>query len=99
MRDAAFQGSGCAISTASASMLTQAIKGRTVDEAEALFRRFHALVTGQEANGDQDVDLGKLAVFGGVRDYPARVKCASLAWHTLHAALGSPASEVVSTED
>jgi nitrogen fixation NifU-like protein len=99
VRDAAFQGSGCAISTASASMLTQAIKGRTVDEAEALFRRFHALVTGQDANGDQDVDLGKLAVFGGVRDYPARVKCASLAWHTLHAALGSPASEVVSTED
>jgi nitrogen fixation NifU-like protein len=99
VRDASFQGSGCAISTASASMMTQAVKGRTVAEAEALFRRFHALVTGQDANGDADVDLGKLAVFGGVRDYPARVKCASLAWHTMHAALVSASNEVVSTEE
>lgn len=99
VRDASFQGSGCAISTASASMMTQAVKGSSIAEAEALFHRFHALVTGQPANGDSKVDLGKLAVFGGVRDYPARVKCASLAWHTLHAALTSPTSEIVSTEE
>jgi len=99
VRDASFQGSGCAISTASASMMTQAVKGSSVAEAEALFHRFHALVTGREANGGADVDLGKLAVFGGVRDFPARVKCASLAWHTLQAALASPTSEIVSTEE
>ena len=99
VRDASFQGSGCAISTASASMMTQVVKGRTVEEAEALFRRFHALVTGQGSNGDPAVDLGKLAVFAGVRDYPARVKCASLAWHTMHAAIASASNEVVSTEE
>ena len=85
--DVAFEGTGCAISKASASLMTEAIKGRTVSEAEALFKRFHEVVT---APGDAPVDtagLGKLAVFAGVREYPARVKCASLAWHTLNAAL------------
>jgi nitrogen fixation NifU-like protein len=83
--DVAFQGSGCAISTASGSMLTEAMKGRSVEEAEALFGRFHDLVTGR---GDEDgAELGKLAVFAGVRDYPARVKCATLCWHALRAAM------------
>ena len=83
IRDLAFQGSGCAISTASASIMTEALKGRTVEEARALFHGFHELVT----RGAGDADLGKLAVFGGVREYPMRVKCATLAWHTLKAAL------------
>ena len=81
----AFQGSGCAISTASASLMTEAVKGRTVDEARQLFHGFHELVT--KGAVDPDVDLGKLEVFAGVREYPVRVKCATLAWHTLQAAL------------
>jgi len=95
IKDAAFQGSGCAISKASASMLTSSVLGKTVAEAEALFHRFHAMLTG-EGNGHGG-DLGKLAVFTGVREFPARVKCATLAWHTLQAAL-SGAAEPVSTE-
>jgi len=86
IKDISFQGKGCAISKASASMMTAALKGKTVAEAEAIFGQFHAMVMGE----DEDVDaenLGKLAVFSGVREFPARVKCASLAWHTLHAAL------------
>ena len=82
-----FEGSGCAISKASASLMTEAVRGRTVEEATAIFDRFHAMVT---APMDQPVDLeaaGKLAVFAGVREFPMRVKCASLAWHTLQAAL------------
>ena len=87
IRDISFQGSGCAISKASASMMTQAIKGKSRAEAEKLFDRFHKLVTGQAAtNGDQS-DLGKLSVFAGVSEFPVRVKCATLAWHTLRAAL------------
>jgi nitrogen fixation protein NifU and related proteins len=83
--DVAFQGSGCAISKASASLMTDAVKGRTVDEARALFERFHHVVT---TPPDQPVeDLGKLSVLAGVREFPVRVKCASLAWHTLKAAL------------
>lgn len=84
-----FQGSGCAISTASASLLTEAVKGKTRTEAEALFQRFHQLVTGhaEQASAAAAPPLGKLTVFAGVSEYPARVKCASLAWHTLHAAL------------
>jgi nitrogen fixation NifU-like protein len=85
--DVAFEGSGCAISKASASLMTDSVKGRTVAEAEKLFGRFHALLTGPpdvKANG---ADLGKLAVFSGVREFPVRVKCATLAWHTLHSAL------------
>ncbi len=93
--DAAFQGSGCAISKAAASLMTGAVIGKRPEEAEALFDRVRAMLTG-ESNGNGG-DLGKLAVFAGVREFPARVKCAALAWHTLHAALrGVP--EAVSTE-
>ncbi len=87
-----FQGSGCAISTASASLMTEAIKGKTPDEVESAFQKFHALLTEERPPAP---DLGKLAVFSGVREYPMRVKCATLAWHTLRAALrgeGQPIS-------
>ena len=95
--DVAFKGSGCAISKASASMMTDSIKGKTLSEARGMFERFHQMVTG---NADALADperLGKLAVFEGVRNYPARVKCASLAWHTLRSAVDAK-DEVVSTE-
>jgi nitrogen fixation NifU-like protein len=95
IRDVAFQGSGCAISTASASLMTEALKGRTVDEVRELFRRFHDLVT--TGAGEGSPELGKLAVFGGVREFPMRVKCATLAWHTLLAALEGN-GQTVSTE-
>jgi nitrogen fixation protein NifU and related proteins len=85
IKDVSFQGSGCAISKASASMMTQSVKGKTKEEAERMFERFHELVTGEE-NGDREA-LGKLAVFAGVSEFPVRVKCATLAWHTLQAAL------------
>jgi nitrogen fixation protein NifU and related proteins len=96
-----FQGAGCSISTASASMMTDAVKGRTVAEADDLFRKFHQLVTRDAAGGREDAEasLGKLAVFSGVSEFPVRVKCASLAWHTLKAALdgdGRPVSTEVS---
>ena len=85
IQDLAFQGSGCAISKASASLMTDALKGRTVEEARELFERFHGVVM---TPPDQPVeDLGKLSVLAGVREFPVRVKCASLAWHTLKAAL------------
>jgi nitrogen fixation NifU-like protein len=93
--DASFEGSGCAISKASASLMTDSIKGRTLAEVDALFSRFHEMIT--RAPGDPVEDLGKLAVFAGVRQFPMRVKCASLAWHTLHSALAAR-DEVVSTE-
>jgi nitrogen fixation NifU-like protein len=96
VRNVGFQGTGCAISTASASMMTEALKGKTEAEAEKLFSAFHDLVTGKSELGDGD-GLGKLAVFAGVRDYPVRVKCATLAWHTLKAALARQ-EEAVSTE-
>lgn len=112
VRDVSFQGAGCAISTASASMMTQALVGKSAAEAAALFERFHRLVTvGEEpAPGVGDAtaaagaaaagaDLGKLGVFAGVREFPLRVKCATLAWHTLHAALGTESDAVVSTEE
>lgn len=83
--DAAFQGSGCAISVASASLMTDALKGRTPQEARALFESFHALVTGD--TGEAPASLGKLAALAGVRAYPSRVKCATLCWHTLQSAL------------
>jgi nitrogen fixation NifU-like protein len=95
IRDAAFQGAGCAISRAAASMLTGHVIGRREEEAEALFRRVHAMLIGEADGGDGE--LGKLAVFTGVREFPGRVKCATLAWHTLHAAL-SGAAQPVSTE-
>lgn len=87
VRDVGFQGEGCAISQAAASTMTEAIKGKSVEDIEALFGSYHALVTGSE-DGDPDLDLlGKLAVFAGVAEFPMRVKCATLAWHTLHEAL------------
>ncbi|HET9227239.1 MAG TPA: SUF system NifU family Fe-S cluster assembly protein, partial [Thermoanaerobaculia bacterium] len=89
----AFQGSGCAISTASASLMTEALKGRTVEEARSLFHGFHDLLT---ADGTSD-GLGKLAVFAGVREYPIRIKCATLAWHAAQAALDQQ-DHPVSTE-
>jgi nitrogen fixation protein NifU and related proteins len=99
IRDVAFQGSGCAISKASASLMTDAVKGRTVAEARELFGRFHDMVTAAPDVPAEERGLGKLAVFAGVREYPARVKCASLAWHTLHAAVApDEAPEVVTTE-
>jgi len=99
VKDVSFTGSGCAISKASASVMTTLLKGRTRDEAEALFQRFHDLVTGGgEPDPDQIAALGKLAAFAGVREFPMRVKCASLAWHTMHTALASGDAEKVSTE-
>ena len=95
--DISFQGSGCAISTASASILTETLKGKTRAEAEALFEKFHDLVTGHAAKSADGVNLGKLAVFSGVSEFPVRVKCASLAWHTLRSALEG-SSAVTSTE-
>jgi nitrogen fixation NifU-like protein len=94
--EARFEGSGCAISKASASVMTGAVKGKTRAEIAALFERFHRLVTEGPRPGDED-SLGKLAVFGGVHEYPTRVKCASLAWHALRAALAGE-GEPVSTE-
>jgi nitrogen fixation NifU-like protein len=96
IKDLGFQGTGCAISKASASLMTDALKGKTLDQANALFDRFHALVTGPATQAESD-ELGKLAVLGGVREYPMRVKCASLAWHTLKAAMQAE-HDVVSTE-
>ncbi len=97
IRDLGFQGAGCAISTASASMMTASVKGKTIAEAEALFRAFHHMVTGDGAGPASGADLGKLAVFAGVSEFPVRVKCATLPWHTLHAALEGRAAPV-STE-
>ena len=93
IRDASFQGLGCAISRASASLMTTAVKGRTRREAAELFDRFHALVTGRAAGGDPET-LGKLAVFSGVAEFPVRVKCASLAWHAMKAALAEGGKSV-----
>ncbi len=97
VRDIGFQGSGCAISTASASMMTTSLKGKTLAEAEALFQSFHRLVTGQPDRAMDHVELGKLAVFSGISEFPVRVKCATLPWHTLHAALKGK-GQTVSTE-
>jgi nitrogen fixation NifU-like protein len=103
IQDISFQGSGCAISKASASMMTASLKGKTRAEAVALFQKFHQMVTGRRPSpGDQDaapdpLELGKLAVFSGVSEFPVRVKCASLAWHTMQAALEGR-GETVSTE-
>jgi len=94
--DVAFKGSGCAISKASASMMTQAVKGKTKVEAEAIFHEFHRMVTGDLDIETDENDLGKLKIFAGVLEFPARVKCASLSWHTLNAALHG--EDVVSTE-
>src|SRR5262249_38883324 len=92
--DISFQGAGCAISKASASMMTQTLKGKSASEAEAMFEKFHGLVTGK-SGGEES--LGKLAVFSGVSEFPLRVKCATLAWHAVRAALEGK-EEAVSTE-
>jgi nitrogen fixation NifU-like protein len=93
--DLAFQGSGCAISKASASLMTEALKGRSIADARELFAKFHDMVTSPPDTAAPD--LGKLSVLSGVREYPTRVKCASLAWHTLRAALAED-DRTVSTE-
>ena len=95
IHDVGFQGTGCAISKASASMMTQTLKGKTREEAEGIFEKFHDLVTGH-GEGSRE-ELGKLAVFAGVSEFPLRVKCATLAWHALRAALRGE-QEAVSTE-
>ncbi len=98
IEDVHFDGSGCAISKASASLMTEAVKGKSLAEAEELFGGFHELLTGDPSvKGEASAELGKLAVFEGVREFPVRVKCATLAWHTLHAALAGE-SQPVSTE-
>ena len=87
VKEVSFEGSGCAISKASASMMTQAVKGKTKAEAETLFNEFHRMATGELDEESEANHLGKLTIFAGVRDFPARVKCATLSWHTMHAAL------------
>jgi nitrogen fixation NifU-like protein len=94
--DVSFEGSGCAISTASASLMTEAIKGKTLSEVEAVFKEFQTMVTAT-GEAEEHPDLGDLEVFGGVREYPVRIKCATLPWHTLKAALAGEAAKV-STE-
>jgi nitrogen fixation NifU-like protein len=94
--DVAFQGSGCAISKASASLMTEALKGKTVADARELFDKFHAMITSDHAG--PTADLGKLSVLAGVREFPSRIKCASLAWHTMKAAVAHDADAPVSTE-
>ena len=96
IRDISFQGTGCAISKSSASVMTQVLKGKTRQEAEELFKSFHGLVTGKPAGAGAET-LGKLAAFSGVSEFPVRVKCATLAWHTVHSALEGK-EEPVTTE-
>ena len=107
IKDASFQGSGCAISKASASLMTDAVKGKTVAEARDLFDAFHAMITSDPTTPLEDlstearsakVDLGKLSVFAGVREFPTRIKCASLAWHTMKAAVAPRAGAVAPSE-
>ncbi len=96
VRDVRFEGSGCAISTASASMMTEVVKGKSRADAERLFERFRDLIAGPADAMPGPEEIGKLAVFSGVRDYPTRIKCATLVWHALHSALGD--AQTVSTE-
>ncbi len=95
IEDISFQGSGCAISKASASLMTSMLKGKTVAEAENIFNKFHALVTDKLGDNPDIEELGKLAVFAGVREFPVRVKCASLAWHTMMNALHNKNEKVI----
>ena len=97
VKDLSFVGTGCAISKASASMMTQAVKGKTREEAQVLFDECHRMVTGELDEEAGENHLGRLKIFAGVRDYPARVKCASLPWHTMHAALEG--EETATTEN
>ncbi|HSE30225.1 MAG TPA: SUF system NifU family Fe-S cluster assembly protein [Pyrinomonadaceae bacterium] len=96
LKEISFEGSGCAISKASASMMTQAVKGKNREQAEELFQEFHGMVTGELNEETQENRLGNLKIFAGVRDFPVRVKCATLPWHTLRAALNN--EQTVSTE-
>ena len=96
VKDVGFEGSGCAISKAAASMMTQAVKGKSKEQAENLFNEFHSMVTGELNEETEDNNLGNLKIFAGVREFPVRVKCATLPWHTLHAALNK--QDQVSTE-
>ena len=96
VKEIAFEGSGCAISKAAASMMTQAVKGKSKEQAEELFSEFHSMVTGELDEETQENSLGNLKIFAGVREFPVRVKCATLPWHTLHAALNN--EERTSTE-
>lgn len=96
VKEVSFEGSGCAISKAAASMMTQAVKGKGKQEAEALFTAFHRMVTGENYENNAAERLGNLQIFEGVREFPVRVKCATLPWHTMHAALNN--EELVSTE-
>jgi len=98
VRDISFQGSGCAISMASASMMTESVKGKSLAEVQVLFEKFHTLVTQEPSAAAETPELGKLAAFGGVREFPIRVKCATLAWHTLHAAIEQREGPVSSEE-
>jgi nitrogen fixation NifU-like protein len=97
VRDVGFVGRGCAISTASASLMSEAVKGRSLADVAKIFDAFHALVTSDPRSSPETAGLGKLAVFAGVREFPMRVKCATLCWHTLRAALAG-AGDTVSTE-
>jgi nitrogen fixation NifU-like protein len=96
VKEIAFEGSGCAISKAAASMMTQAVKGKSREQAEALFTEFHSMVTGELDEENEANSLGNLKIFAGVKDFPVRVKCATLPWHTLHAAFNK--EDHVSTE-
>jgi len=96
VKDVGFEGSGCAISKAAASMMTQAVKGKSKEQVENLFNEFHSMVTGELNEETEANSLGNLKIFAGVREFPVRVKCATLAWHTLHAALNK--QEQISTE-
>jgi len=96
VQEVGFEGSGCAISKASASMMTQAVKGKSREQVEALFKEFHSMVTGELDEETEENSLGNLKIFAGVREFPVRVKCATLPWHTMHAALHKEAQ--VSTE-
>ena len=95
IEDVSFQGSGCAISVASASLMTEALKGKTMAEAEVLYEQVHKQMTGEDVDSST---LGKLEVLGGVKEFPARVKCATLSWHTVHAAMESEQDTSVTTE-
>ena len=96
VKEVGFEGSGCAISKASASMMTQAVKGKSKEQAETLFKEFHSMVTGELDEETEENALGNLKIFAGVREFPVRVKCATLPWHTMHAALNK--QDQVSTE-
>jgi nitrogen fixation NifU-like protein len=96
VKGVAFEGSGCAISKAAASMMTQAVKGKSKEQAENLFHEFHSMVTGELNEETEENSLGNLKIFAGVREFPVRVKCATLPWHTLHAALNK--QDQISTE-